>query len=172
MQERPDEKALCLVLPFAACAALPAAAEPGVNVGGLTCDTSAAIDTIVMQRQDIRCVFAPADGGPLQFSGHFDAYGLAIGMVFRGKLAWACSRPHRRWRATGSPAPIGPVRAGVVWWRRRLNLLVGDTNNTLTLQPLSAEGHVGANVVGGIARMTLVPTRETRVRRVWDRWDD
>ena len=157
-----------------ACAALPAAAEPGVNVGGLTCDTSAAIATIVMQRQDIRCVFAPADGGPLQFyKGHFDAYGLAIGMVFRGKLAWGVFAPAPEMARYGVAGSYSGLSAQASFGGGGgLNLLVGDTNSTLTLQPLSAEGHVGANVVGGIARMTLVPTRETRVRRVWDRWDD
>lgn len=71
----------------AACAALPASAQ-GVQVGALTCDTSAAIAMIVMQRQDIRCVFAPVDGGPEDYyKGHLDAYGLTIGAVARGKLA-------------------------------------------------------------------------------------
>jgi hypothetical protein len=169
------KKALCLVLPLAtACAALPAAAAPGVVAGGLTCDTSASIATIVMQRQDIRCVFAPADGGPLQYyKGKFDAYGLAIGAVFRGKFAWGVVAPAPEVPPGGLAGSYSGLSAQASFGGGGgVNLLVSDTNSRFVLQPLSAEGHVGANVVGGVARLFLYPTRETRERRVWDRWDD
>ncbi|PPQ37958.1 Protein of unknown function [Rhodoblastus acidophilus] len=157
----------------AACAALPAAAQ-GVQVGALTCDTSAAIAMIVMQRQDIRCVFAPADGGPVDYyKGHLDAYGLTIGAIARGKLAWAVLGPAQaapHGALAGSYSGLGAQVA--FGGGGGVNLLVGDTNRVFTLQPLSAEGHVGANVAAGVARVTLKPAPESRPRRFWDRWDD
>jgi hypothetical protein len=162
-----------LMLSAIACGPLSASAE-AVNAGALDCDTSAAIGTLLLQRQDVRCTFHRADGGPDEFyKGKLDAYGLAIGAVLRGKFAWAVLAPSfdvppsalaGSYSGLGAQASFGGG-GGV-------NLLVGDANSTLTLQPLSAEGHVGANIAAGIARLTLRPTREARPRRVWDRWDD
>ncbi len=37
------------------------------------------------------------------------------------------------------------------------NLLVGGTRKSVSLQPLSVEGQVGANLALGVARMRLTP---------------
>ena len=37
------------------------------------------------------------------------------------------------------------------------NVLVGGTRKSVSLQPLSLEGQVGANLALGVARMTLTP---------------
>jgi hypothetical protein len=37
------------------------------------------------------------------------------------------------------------------------NVLIGGSNNTIALQPLSIEGNTGLNVAAGIAAITLTP---------------
>ena len=38
-----------------------------------------------------------------------------------------------------------------------VNALVGGSNNTISLQPVSFQGNTGLNVAAGIASMTLAP---------------
>jgi len=157
----------------AACAAQPAVAQ-SIRAGALMCEVSATIAMIVMQRQDMRCTYLPEDGGPeVSYKGRIDAYGIALGAVARGKLAWAVLAPSSSvppgalagsYSGLGAQASFG---GGV-----GVNALVGDNVSSFTLQPVSVEGHVGANVAAGVARMTLRAAPEVRPRRFWDRWDD
>jgi hypothetical protein len=39
------------------------------------------------------------------------------------------------------------------------NALIGGSNNTIALQPLSIEGSTGLNVAAGIGALTLAPAR-------------
>ena len=161
------------ILCAAACAAQPTLAAP-IEAGALMCEVSASIAMIVMQRQDLRCTFVPADGGPeVSYKGRIDAYGIALGAVARGKLAWAVLAPSTSvppGALAGSYSGVGAQAAfggGV-----GVNVLVGDNESSFTLQPVSVEGHVGANVAAGVARVTLRAAPEVRPRRFWDRWDD
>ena len=42
--------------------------------------------------------------------------------------------------------------------RGSVNALVGGSNNTISLQPVSFQGNTGLNIAAGIASMTLTPT--------------
>ena len=35
------------------------------------------------------------------------------------------------------------------------NVLIGGSNRTISLQPLSVEGQIGVNLAAGVARLTL-----------------
>jgi hypothetical protein len=159
-----------LLLGAVACAAPPAVAEP-IKAGALMCDVSASIAMIVMQRQDLRCTYLPEDGGPqVSYKGRIEAYGVALGAVARGKLAWAVLAPSSSAPLAGTYSGLGAQAAaggGV-----GVNLLVGDADSNVSLQPIAVEGHVGLNVAAGITRVTLRPAPEVRPRRFWDRWDD
>ncbi|MCW2275214.1 DUF992 domain-containing protein [Rhodoblastus acidophilus] len=157
----------------AALAAQPTLAAP-IEAGALMCEVSASIAMIVMQRQDMRCTFLPANGGPEVFyKGRIDAYGIALGAVARGKLAWAVLAPSTSvppGALAGSYSGLGAQASaggGV-----GVNILTGDNDSSFTLQPIAVEGHVGVNVAAGVSRVTLRAAPETRPRRFWDRWDD
>ena len=56
-----------------------------------------------------------------------------------------------RYTGAGAQATVG-VGAGV-------NALVGGSNRTISLQPLSVEGQTGLNVAGGVTELELRPAR-------------
>jgi hypothetical protein len=67
---------------------------------------------------------------------------------------YAATRPH----SAAAPWPtIAPPRTAGVGVGA--NVLVGGTQKSISLQPLSVEGHVGVNLALGVAGMTLHPVR-------------
>ncbi|MCW2272966.1 DUF992 domain-containing protein [Rhodoblastus acidophilus] len=139
------------------CGALPAAAQSTV-VGALSCDVSAGVGLILTQKQTLRCVFKPANGGPGEaYTGRIDEYGVALGGVAAGHLIWAVLAPNTglpRGALAGTYAGVGAeATAGV---GLGANVLVGGTGRAFSLQPVSVEGQIGVNVAAGVTTVTLV----------------
>jgi hypothetical protein len=137
----------------------PALAQSGAKVGTLSCDVSAGIGLILMQKQTMSCAFTPDNGGPPDlYTGRIDEFGVAIGGVTAGHLLWGVLAatsgiPHGA--LAGSYAGVGAeASAGV---GLGANVLVGGTGRAFSLQPLSVEGQVGINIAGGVTTVTLMP---------------
>lgn len=156
MKSKLSLSALAFAL-FAALAVTPAAAQ--TKVGMLSCDTSAGIGLILVEKQSMICTFTPSGGGPAtQYRGQIAEYGVALGAVEGGNLIWAVF-------ALTNGAPLGAlagtyagagadVAAGL---GLGANVLIGGTGRAFSLQPLSVEGEVGINLAAGVTTMTLVP---------------
>lgn len=138
--------------------ATPAVAQTSAKVGTLSCDVSAGVGMILVQKQTLRCVFTPLSGAPVDiYTGRIDEYGVALGAVQQGQLVWAVLAtvdgvPHGALAGTyagvGGEATAG-VGAGA-------NVLIGGAGRAFSLQPLSVEGQVGVNIAGGITTVTLL----------------
>ena len=139
-------------------AATQASAET-TQVGRLSCDVSAGVGMILMQKQTLRCLFTPANGGaPEPYLGRIDEYGVALGAVGQGHLVWGVLAPSvgvPRGALSGTYFGVGAeasAAAGV-----GANVLVGGTGRAFSLQPISVEGQVGLNIAGGVTTVTLLP---------------
>jgi hypothetical protein len=146
----------CAVI--AAAGVLPASAQEFVKTGALSCDVSAGVGLILMQKQTLHCVFTSTKGGPPDFyNGRIDEFGVALSEVAQGHLIWAVFAP-----ASGVPhGALAGTYAGVgaeatVAVGLGANVLVGGTGRAFSLQPVSVEGQVGINVAAGITTVTLV----------------
>ncbi len=136
-----------------------APAQGTVQVGKLSCDVSAGVGMILMQKQTMHCLYTPTNGGaPEPYFGRIDEFGVALGTVGQGHLIWgviapATGVPHGALSGTyvgvGAEASAG---AGV-----GANILVGGTGRAFSLQPVSVEGQVGLNVAGGVTTVSLLP---------------
>ncbi|WP_406855495.1 DUF992 domain-containing protein [Alsobacter sp. KACC 23698] len=137
--------------------AAPAWAQSGSKVGTLSCDVSAGVGMILMQKQRLHCVFRPDNGGPADlYTGQITDYGVAIGEVAAGHLIWgviAADRGFPMGALAGSYAGVGVQAAAGVGIGA--NLLVGGTGRAFSLQPLSVEGMTGLNIAGGVTQVTL-----------------
>ena len=122
---------LAAALTLSALATSPAPAQNATQVGRLSCDVSAGVGMILMQKQTMRCMFIPAAGGPPEpYLGRIDEYGVALGAVGQGHLIWGVFAPasglpmgrsreltagsaRRRPPASGSePTPLSAARGG------------------------------------------------------------
>ena len=145
--------ALTLVVASAA----PAAAQR-VRAGVLTCDISAGMGFIVGSQKSVVCTFAPEPPGPQQvYSGSITKFGLDVGATGGGVMVWAVF--------TDSIAPPGAAflagdyfgASGQVTIAAGLgaNVLIGGSNSTVALQPISVDTSVGLNFALGVAELHL-----------------
>jgi hypothetical protein len=105
-------------------------------------------------------MFTPAARGPREvYVGSISKFGLDLGATSGGQMVWAVYAPSSRRHGAlaghyGGASAEATVGAGV-----GANVLVGGSNRTVTLQPLSVQGQEGLNVAAGVAELELRPAR-------------
>ena len=133
----------------------PAQAQ-SAKAGMLTCNVASGFGFIFGSSKAVNCNFAPVSGPPQHYVGSIDKFGVDIGFTSGGVLIWTVLAP------TTNPAPgsLAGSFGGVTASATAVvgvgaNVLVGGSNNTISLQPLSIEGNTGLNVAAGVAALTL-----------------
>jgi uncharacterized protein DUF992 len=146
--------ALCtLALIFATPA--PAQTQP-VRVGGLTCDTGPRIGLLVGSRQRMACVFRSNTGREYRYRGRITRLGIDVGVTGGGRLFWAVFAPTTHIGPGALRGTyVGAGGSASVGFGLGANVLVGGSNRTISLQPLSIEGQFGINLALGVAGLRL-----------------
>jgi len=134
----------------------PAAAQSGVNIGTLTCSVASGWGFVFGSSRAINCTFSGAGGRYEYYSGQISKFGVDIGYTQGGVMVWTVVAP----AAVLAPGALSGSYAGgtasaTVGVGIGANALIGGSNNTVALQPLSIEGNRGLNVAAGIAALTL-----------------
>ncbi len=137
----------------------PAGAQVSSQVGLLSCDLSAGIGLILMQKQTMTCTFRPNGGRPVdRYTGTVAEYGIELGGVEKGHLVRAVVAA-----AQGVPAgALAGTYAGVgadvaVGVGAGASALIGGTGRAFFLQPISIEGEIGLNIAAGVRTISLRP---------------
>jgi uncharacterized protein DUF992 len=136
---------------------LSEASAQSTKVGMLTCKTSASLGLIVGSRQRMRCQFNRDSGGPPEYyEGTINRLGLDLGVTAAGVMAWAVIAPTNgvpihalAGKYAGASGDIS-IGLGV-----GANVLVGGSQKSIALQPVSVEAQVGLNLALGVAALTL-----------------
>ncbi|HEY5217941.1 MAG TPA: DUF992 domain-containing protein [Pseudolabrys sp.] len=137
-----------------------AQAPDRTKAGTLTCDISAGIGLIIASKKDVTCMFTPSQAGPREvYTGSISKFGLDVGATSGGEMIWAVFAPSdRKFGALagnyGGASAEATVGAGV-----GANVLIGGSNRTVTLQPVSVTGQTGLNLAVGVAGLELHPAR-------------
>jgi hypothetical protein len=129
---------------------------PGIKIGILTCGIESGIGFIVVSHKGLDCVYAPADGGPVEkYSGSITRIGLDIGITHQSTVTWAVIAPGqiRPGALAGGYGGASAEATAVVGWGA--NVLVGGSFETIALQPLSFQAQTGLDVAAGIAGLQL-----------------
>ena len=134
----------------------PAAAQANVQVGTLTCNVAGGWGFVFGSSKSVRCTFARAGGRPEHYAGTINKFGVDIGYTQGGVLVWGVFAP------SGGLAPgalsgnyVGASGSATVGVGAGANVLVGGSNRTISLQPVSIEGNTGLNVAAGIGSISL-----------------
>jgi hypothetical protein len=132
-----------------------AEAASGVKVGTLTCDVSGGVGLILGSSKSMRCTFARASGGAEYYSGVINKFGVDIGVTGSQVMVWAVF-------AAGDIAPGalagsygGATAEATAIVGVGANVLVGGSNRSIALQPVSITGQTGLNVAAGVSSLTL-----------------
>jgi hypothetical protein len=151
-----------LAAALATSALSPATAQgrDRVQAGALTCDISAGLGLIIGSKRDVTCIFTPTQPGPREvYVGSITKFGIDIGATAGGQMAWAVYAPTTRKFGALAGNYAGATASATVGVGAGVNVLVGGSDRTVTLQPLSVEGNTGLNVAAGVTELALRPAR-------------
>jgi len=136
--------------------AQPAFAQSNVKVGALRCEVSGGLGLIITSTKEMSCVYTSAHGYREHYYGTIRKFGLDIGATRRGILAWDVFAPtegRRRGALAGDYA--GADASVTVGGGVGANALVGGSDRTFSLQPLSIQVQTGLDLAAGVASLTL-----------------
>jgi hypothetical protein len=157
------EKIMFRALTFSAiataalAAAAPALAQSGVQVGVLECTGGQSASYLVGSTAGLNCVFRPsaAKGGE-GYTARVNRVGLDVGFTNSSAVTWLVFAPSKKIGKGGLAGTYGGVSANAaVGVGGGANLLVGGSNNSITLQPLSVQGQTGLNLAAGVTNVEL-----------------
>lgn len=151
-------------LAIAVAAAAPAAAQAQqdrTRVGALTCDISGGIGMIIASKKAVTCLFTPSTAGAPQevYTGSITKFGLDIGATSGGEMIWSVLAPSNRQFGALAGQYGGASAEATVGVGAGANVLIGGSNRTVTLQPVSVQGQTGLNLAVGVSGLELRPAR-------------
>jgi Protein of unknown function (DUF992) len=146
-----------------------AAQAQNVQVGILQCDVSGGVGLIIASQKELICNFRNSRGEYEVYTGAIRKFGLDIGATAGGQMIWSVFAPSG-WVSRGALAGVyaGATAEATVGAGLGANVLVGGSDRSVALQPLSIQGQAGLNVAVGVADLILVaapPPREPPPRR-------
>ena len=133
-----------------------AAAQDRVKAGTLVCDVSGGIGLIIASQKQVQCEFNPDLPGPREaYYGTISKFGLDIGATSGGQMVWAVFAPSSRGFGALAGTYSGATAEATVVVGLGANALIGGSNRTVALQPLSVTGQTGLNLAAGVASLEL-----------------
>lgn len=154
-------KSMKLIAAVAVTAGFAFPANALTKVGTLDCDVSAGIGMVVASQKGVKCVFTPTQGQrPEVYLGTISKYGIDVGATNGGKMIWTVFAPTTdRLRGALAGTYAGATAEATVGAGIGANALVGGSNRTITLQPISVQGQTGLNLALGVGGLTLNQVR-------------
>jgi hypothetical protein len=131
-----------------------------VQVGVLECRGGASVGFIVGSVTNLGCVLRVEGRPEDRYIAVIQKVGLDIGITEQTALAWSVFAPVARlapgdltgnYAGADASASVGLGAGG--------NVLVGGSNKSIALQPLSVQGEVGLGVAAGLESLELRPGR-------------
>lgn len=144
-----------------ALSAAPLQAQDRIEVGRLECSVEGGVGLIIGSSRDAVCTFFPAaeDGMVDTYVGTVNRIGLDIGITDESVIQWLVFAP------TSDLAPgalagqyVGVGGEATVGVGLGANALLGGSEDTIALQPVSIQGQTGLNVAVGITGFQLEST--------------
>lgn len=133
------------------------AAESGVKAGYLKCDVEGNVSFVFGSSRDVNCTYSPDGKGRVdRYTGTIDKYGVDIGYLENGVILWGVIAPTDDVGPGALAGNYGGVTGGAsLGVGVGANALVGGSEDSIVLQPVSVEGNEGINIAGGVGVLTL-----------------
>lgn len=151
--------ALATALAFGA---VPAKAD-SVELGLLECVVEGGTGFIFGSSKDLSCEYTPANESEAKeaYFGVINKFGVDLGVTGTTVIAWVVVAPTADYQyQTGSLAGdyrgVSAEASAVAG--AGVNVLVGGSEDTISLQPVSVQAQEGVNVAVGIAELQLRST--------------
>jgi len=131
-----------------------------VQVGVLECRGGSSVGFIVGSVTHLGCVLRVEGLPEDRYIATIQKVGLDLGITQETALAWGVYAPVAQlgpgdlsgnYAGAQGSASLGVGAGG--------NVLVGGSNNSIALQPLSLQGQIGVNIAAGLESLELRPGR-------------
>lgn len=128
-----------------------------IEVGMLTCNVEGGVGFVVGSTREMSCEFSGVDGAPNDlYVGEVNRVGLDIGVTGPSTIVWAVLAPSRDIPVGALGGTYGGVGAqATAGVGLGANIMIGGSQNSFALQPVSVEASTGVNIAAGIAEMEL-----------------
>jgi len=157
---RPSTVALATALAASALSVSVASAQERIQVGVLEC-RGGTDSFVVGSVTRLDCMFQPASNAPAErYNATIRRVGVDLGFNQQVAVAWAVFAPTRGYQRGDLTGTYGGASASATFGVGvGANALVGGSNNTIALQPVSLQGQTGLSIAAGVAGMELLPSR-------------
>ncbi|NOZ31528.1 MAG: DUF992 domain-containing protein [Alphaproteobacteria bacterium] len=140
-----------IILAAAAALALsviPAAADPSVQVGRLSCTVEGGVGLIITSTKALNCTFTKKDGSHEHYSGKITKIGLDIGITKSTQIEWLVFTAAGKSYSSRAMAGNFVGASGEATFGAGLgaNWLIGGSKNAFSLQPWSVQAQTGFNL--------------------------
>src|SRR5262245_11167098 len=126
-----------------------------VEVGVLTCTADSSTGFIVGSTRELRCRFN-RQGKDEIYTGTIKKFGIDIGATQQAQIAWAVLAPTASLPRRSLVGSYGGVSAeATVGVGVGANALVGGSDKSIVLQPLSVQSQQGLNIAAGVSALQL-----------------
>lgn len=126
-----------------------------VKIGILSCHERSGWGFIFGSSHAVRCTYSQGDHVE-RYEGSISKFGIDVGYQQSGVLLWEVVAPTDHFGAGALAGHYGGLTAGATAGiGLNANALIGGSETSIALQPLSIEGTTGLNVAAGIADLTL-----------------
>jgi len=134
-------------------------AQTRVEVGVLTCTAASSTGFIVGSTRDVRCRFQ-RQGKDEVYTGRINKFGIDIGVTQQAQIAWAVLAPTSSLPRRSLSGGYGGVSAeATIGLGVGANALIGGSDKSIVLQPLSVQAQQGLNIAAGVASLQLSAAR-------------
>jgi hypothetical protein len=145
-----------LALAGLATAATRPAEAAYLRIGVLECVVAPGIGLLIISSKALTCTFSPSSGAKDVYTGRIGKLGIDIGITGKQVIVWAVFAAQSGY-VPGSLAGnyVGVSAQASVAVGVGANALVGGSNKSIALQPLSVQAQTGLNIAAGVASLTL-----------------
>jgi len=152
-------KAIGAGLALAVMVFAPAAAQAQVKAGVLSCDVAGGFGWVLGSSKSVSCIFTPDRPGPTEgYVGVINKFGLDIGVTTRQSMLWGVFAPSDGpLRGALAGSYVGATGEATFAVGLGANVLLGGSNRSVALQPVSVTGQTGINIAAGVADLQLRP---------------
>ena len=152
-------KRICAILVFCLVFCANAFAIERVELGKLECFVDEGTGFLIGSQKDISCIFTSADGNEEtdNYFGVINKLGLDIGKTEQSYISWIVIAPKFSTAERGflQGDYIGASASATIAVGLGANVLVGGSNQSFALQPLSVQTQEGLNLAIGVAEIEL-----------------
>jgi hypothetical protein len=133
----------------------PAFAQTKVKAGTLTCTGGAGVGLILGSKKTYDCKYVSLSNRSERYTASITKIGLDVGVTDSSTMIWTVLAPSEVVKGGLRGSYAGATADAAIGVGGGAKVLLGGSNNTIALQPVSVQGQTGLNLAVGVAELSI-----------------